>query len=115
MRAKLIRKIPAREGLPHWFDEYEFECIDCGAHYFRGRCDSRISPYCCECYKKHEKEKNKEYRENKEKKIINAALRDVKAEIEKLHAWGDSFGNIYVLFDGVIEIIDNYMSGRENT
>lgn len=46
MKAKLIRKIDAPEGLSHYFDEYEYECIECGAIYYRRQCNDRIIPYC---------------------------------------------------------------------
>ena len=29
-------------------------------------------------------------------------------EIEKLHAWGDQFGNVYVTFEAVMDIIHKY-------
>ena len=83
MKAKLIREIPQREGLPYYFRTYEFECIECGKHYTRRRCDNRTSPYCSTCPKKHDKEKQKERNARKEQKIINEVLEDIKAEIQK--------------------------------
>ena len=43
----------------------------------------------------------------------NSVLEDIKAEIQKIHAWGDSFGNVYVDFVDVIEIIDSHISGGD--
>ena len=57
MRAKLIRKIPLEKDLPWYFQQYEFECIECGTHYTRKRYDERTTPYCWKCQKKHEAEK----------------------------------------------------------
>lgn len=49
MKAKLIREIPPKNGLPYYFVQYEYECIDCGKHFFRGKCNKNIVPYCLEC------------------------------------------------------------------
>lgn len=32
---------------------YEFECIDCGDHYMRNKYSSRGTPYCGQCWRKH--------------------------------------------------------------
>lgn len=82
MRAKLVKKIPQREGLSYYFREFEFECIDCGAHYFRKRCDARTSPYCSACQRKHDKEKQDERKVRKERELIVSAIDDIRAEID---------------------------------
>ena len=112
MRVKLIRKIPARKGLPYWFDEYEFECIECGNHYFRKKCDNRTTPYCCDCSRKHEKEKRIEYKARKEKNIITTELNNIKTEIEELkHHY--PMGHDYELaLNECVKVIDNHISGK---
>ena len=44
IRAKLVRKY--ENDVAWYFDEYELECIECGAHYMSGRYNSRTNPYC---------------------------------------------------------------------
>lgn len=74
MKAKLIRKIPAREGLPYYFDNYEFECIECGEHYTRKNYSNRTLPYCYKCQKRHDKEKEEERKAKRIRSIENAIL-----------------------------------------
>lgn len=82
MKAKLIREIPQREGLPYYFKMYEYECIECGAHYTRHQYSERINPYCGNCNLKHENQKQKERVARHEQKKINAVLDKIRAEIE---------------------------------
>lgn len=107
MKAKLIRKIDAPEGLSHYFDKYEYECIECGAIYYRRQCNDRIIPYCGVCYHKHEAEKTKKRKAEKKARLINDTLHKVREEAEGLQT--------YLLFSGdtkkvelesVLEIID---------
>ena len=89
MRAKLIRKLPAGidawgRKKPYYFDKYEFECVDCGEHYYSGHCDSRTVPWCGECYRKHTKERQKEYKARKEREIVNKALKGMIEELEHI-------------------------------
>ena len=77
MKAKLIRVIPQREGLPSYFRKYEFECIACGNHYLRGQCNDRIVPYCSECHRKYDRINAKKQKEIRDKKNFNALLDDI--------------------------------------
>ena len=77
MKAKLIRQLPLKEGLPWYFREYELECIECGNHYYSGQYTTRTNPYCPECNRKHNSEKAKEARKRKERDIRNAALQEI--------------------------------------
>ena len=109
MKAKLIRKIPQREGLPYYFRRYEFECIECGEHYIRGRCDKRTTPYCGKCQRKHDYEKQKTRAKEKEQAKIDAVLEDIKTEIrqKQWHIGVDSANQ-------VIEIINKYTGGQND-
>jgi hypothetical protein len=107
MRAKLIRKIDAPEGLSYYFDTYEYECIDCGNTYYKHQCNDRISPYCGVCYHKHEAEKSKKRTAERKARLIDNTLCKVREEVEGLQT--------YLLFSGdtkkvelesVLEIID---------
>ena len=108
MKAKLIREIPQREGLPYYFKTYEYECIDCGQHYTRKRCDNRINPYCSTCARKHDKEKQKEQRARKEQKIINRVLEQIRCEIDSYCSENrDRNDGLYI----VMKIIDKHIKG----
>lgn len=72
--AKMIRHIPSDKRLPYW-DKWEFECIDCGKHYFRSAYTRRTSPYCIECNAIHVKERAKENKE-KRQKLYDKKLRN---------------------------------------
>lgn len=63
---KMIRFIPSGKRLPYW-DKYEFECVDCGTHYFSGAFNNRTRPYCAECCRKHDRERNAELKKAKQK------------------------------------------------
>ena len=80
--AKLVRYIPA-EGKRRCFDKYEFECIECGTHYFRSANNSRVLPYCGECQRKHDREKQRTYIVRREQKAVDETLRKIKAEIKE--------------------------------
>jgi len=77
MRAKMIRYIPARKGLPKYFDTYEYECIDCGRIFTRHQCNDRILPYCGICHRKYEREKLKQNKARKEQTIRNTVLDEI--------------------------------------
>lgn len=81
MEAKLVQKLPKREGVKYSLRAYEYECIDCGEHYFRGQYHSRISPYCWRCQKVHDKEKALERAKRKKQAEINEVLDKVMSEI----------------------------------
>ena len=105
MQAKLVRKIPAGktmygEQLPHYFDKYELECIDCGAHYISGHFDTRTVPYCPDCKRKYEAEKQRERNKRKEQAIRNAALREVRTSID---------GTLFIHRQKVLRIIDSFI------
>ena len=106
MKAKLIREIPQREGLPYYFKTYEYECIECGQRYTRKRCDDRINPYCSICARKHDKEKQKEQRAKREQRIVNAVLDEIKADIELAR-----YGLVNDGLDLALMIIDRHMKG----
>lgn len=84
---KLIKFIPSGKRLPYW-DRYEFECVDCGSHYFRGTFNNRTSPYCGECQNKHDRERNAELKKIKQKEhdrlLRNQVIDEV---IEKYIEW----------------------------
>lgn len=44
IRAKLVRKY--ENDVACYFDKYELECIECGAHYMSSRYNSLTNPYC---------------------------------------------------------------------
>lgn len=69
IKAKLVRKI--EHGGAWYFDKYELECIKCGKHYFNGRYDSRTNPYCNDCKREIEKERNRILKEEKRKRLEN--------------------------------------------
>jgi hypothetical protein len=111
MKAKLVREIPQREGLPYYFKTYEYECIECGEHFTRHQYNKRITPYCCKCNAKYEKQKQKERVARHEQKIINAVLDKIRAEI---------YEHFMTIDGGVhdksaikcMQIIDHYMKGE---
>ena len=111
MKAKLIRTIPAPPHREWFFTKYEFECIDCGAHYKSGACTSRTSPYCAACYRKHEKEKQKMRNAERQSRIINSALSEIKAEIMAIGNWRtkSEIPNGYLV--QAIEILDKHIEG----
>ena len=110
MKAKLIKTIPAPKNRAWYFTKYEFECIDCGAHYKSGRCDSRTSPYCADCQRVHDRERQKERNAEKQKKIVGAALSEVRTEIMAIGNWRTKgeIPNAYLV--QAIEIIDKHIS-----
>lgn len=122
MKAKLIREIPQREGLPYYFKTYEFECIECGRHYTRHQYNDRISPYCASCgmehYKQRQKEQAKVRQAKRDRELINSVLEDIKAEIEEkrevLMKQGGVFEHSAYGLDYALLIINEHMRGTEN-
>ena len=119
IRAKLVRKIPAGktmygEQLPHYFDKYELECIECGTHYRSGHYDRRTIPYCPTCNHKYEVEKQKANNKRREQRLINKELFKIKTEIteerDKWHYTTDA----YKSYNKALEIIEEHMKGVEN-
>lgn len=80
MEAKLIRHIPSGKSLPYW-DRYEYECIDCGEHFFRGTHTSRTNPYCGKCAREHDKIKVRERNKIKRQMIYEQGKAIARAEI----------------------------------
>ena len=103
MKAKLVKEIPQREGLPYYFKIYEYECIECGSHYTRHQHNERINPYCSKCNAKYEKQKQKDRIARHEQKIINAALDRIAEEIEQ-----SRYGLVNDGLDLALKIIDKY-------
>ena len=66
IQARLVRKV---DGGACNYDKYELECIKCGTHYFQCRYDNRTVPYCGICRREMAKDRNKEYKEKREKRI----------------------------------------------
>lgn len=83
MKAKLV-SVTEPKGKPIWFRTYEFECIDCGKHFTRHRFDSRTNPYCADCHRKHESERQRERIKAKKQMAINEVLDKISAEIKEL-------------------------------
>lgn len=112
MQAKLVRVIKAREGLPHYFDRYEYECIECGALYWRNQKSKRIVPYCAKCNAKRLRARQEARAVIKERKMINTVLdqiiRDLRSEI--VHG-GGNFDYDEGLYKS-IKIINKF-TGRE--
>lgn len=83
-KAKLVRKIES--GKAWYFDDYEYECIDCGEHFTRHRYDRRIRPYCAECSIRHERERarqrNKEKELQKKIALVDEAIKRAAAELD---------------------------------
>ena len=82
MDAKLIRVIPEGEGRPFYFREYEYECIRCGAHFFRHTCNDRINPYCAKCCRENERIKARVRAEQKKQEIIIDELYQIRKEMQ---------------------------------
>lgn len=114
MRAKLIRTIEPPENRAWYFRKYEYECIVCGAHYIRGQCNSRISPYCADCHRKIERQKNKEYAKKKTQKEINRVLKEIQCELQRLadDEWNKQVGSSKGLEDA-IDVIESHISRKE--
>lgn len=108
MRANLIRTIPAGKDaygnqLPHYFTKYEFKCIDCGAHYRSGHCDSRTIPYCNECRRKHDIEKQKAKKEQKQREL-EALKEDI---CDRLCRYPEKYRGLYKDPDEAHEVMVN--------
>lgn len=84
LKAKLIRIVPEPEHSNYSFKRYEYECVDCGKHYFRKQNHERISPYCYDCQRKHITEKHNKKLILEEQQRISQVLEDIKSEITKL-------------------------------
>lgn len=82
IKAKFVRKI--ENGGAWYFDKYEFECVDCGTHFYSGRYDCRTSPYCAECKMKHDRKRTQELKLLKkrkhDRKIRNKAIEEFAEE-----------------------------------
>lgn len=52
-----------------WFDRYFFSLHRLRCRIFLYKCDSRTNPYCCDCKRKHDKERAKEREQRKTKQI----------------------------------------------
>ncbi len=122
MKAKLVKRIPHRADMPYYFREYEFECIDCGAHYRRKRCDGRTSPYCCACKRKHDKEKQEERKARRDRELIGSVIDKIRAEIETKYGdcslceyYSDHGGSYEPIGDVayILQIIDKYKAEQE--
>ena len=120
-QAKLVKHIPSGKVLPYW-DKYEYECIDCGKHFYRGTCTSRINPYCAQCYKTHERQKAQENRLRKQglhdkqviAKFANKVIKQLENERSNLTDWAED--QAYLL--GVrkaIEIIEQNSAEVEDS
>lgn len=57
MKAKLIRTELDPKGR-FYFNTYYYECIECGKEYIRHTYNNRINPYCGDCCRKHDAERN---------------------------------------------------------
>lgn len=111
MNAKLIKKIEHPDK-PYYFNVYEFECIDCGAHYTRHSYNRRTNPYCGACARKHESERNKIRKAEQEQRLINGVLEQLRADIDSLELVKPSrFGLPKVYKHEVLDLIDSYMKG----
>jgi len=114
MRAKLIRVIPEEEGMPYYFRQYEYECIECGGHFTRHQYNDRIDPYCGPCRNKHDRIRQKERRKTKDREKVNRVLDKIRAEIEQItDTMGVSY-NQYISKIDVLQIIDKYKAGSED-
>ena len=82
MTAKVIRKIEYPDK-PWYFSYYELECIDCGAIYRSGHADKRMIPYCPDCNKKYEKEKQRARNAERKKALINDVLYQIKEDVQQ--------------------------------
>lgn len=111
MRAKLIRVIPEEEGMPYYFRQYEYECIECGGHFTRHQYNDRIDPYCGPCRNKHERIRQKERRKMKDQEKINRVLDKIYVDIQKLR--GCSCGCSDGIIDEIEDILDKYKAESE--
>lgn len=81
--AKLVAYYKSARG--HYWDRFEFECVECGEHYFRGANTKRINPYCGNCSRKHQKERDELNKKRKQIKHDNAVLDKLWHEVVKDH------------------------------
>lgn len=86
MDAKLIRVILEKDNDPIYYREYEYECIRCGAHFFRHTCNDRINPYCAKCCRENERIKARVRAEQKKHEIILDELCQIRKKISELQA-----------------------------
>ncbi len=105
MRAKLIRINEPQNGIPWYYREYVYECIDCGKHYTRNSCNPNVSPYCGKCQRKYDTEKDCSRREKKLNDRINIVLADVRAEIQGIVPYKMT----YLDKTKVLQIIDQHI------
>lgn len=65
--------------------------LDCGKHYINGRYDARKNPYCCDCRRKHEREKQRILKEKKQyqaKKIVwDSAVKKTAETIKSMYCF----------------------------
>lgn len=78
-KAKLIKYTPSE--VSRYFDRYEYECIECGEHYFRCTSNARINPYCANCCRKHDRIKARERNKKRDESIYQNAIDDAKEYI----------------------------------
>lgn len=114
MDAKLIRVIPEKDNDPFYYREYEYECIRCGAHFFRHTCNDRINPYCGKCSRENERIKRRFKIEQKKKDIQNEVLYQLRKDIDKIPEFGyySEFSNKtykHINKDEVLFMIDRYI------
>ena len=86
MDAKLIRVRLEKDNDPIYYREYEYECIRCGAHFFRHTCNDRINPYCGKCCRENERIKAKVKKEQKKQEIIIDELCQIRKEMQEVKA-----------------------------
>ena len=118
LKAKLIRIVPEPEHSNYSFRRYEYECVDCGKHYFRKQNHERISPYCYDCQRKHITEKHNKKLVLEEQQRISQVLEDIKSEITKLPFIHTELeyqgeGKKVVSVNEVFDIIDRHMKSEK--
>ena len=73
MKAQLI-KIELDSQGRYWFNTYTYKCIECGNEFIRHQYNDRINPYCGDCCRKHERIKQRERIQNKNKQEYEKGL-----------------------------------------
>ena len=84
MKAKLIRTELDPKGR-YWFNNYIYECIECGKEFSRHTYNERINPYCGDCCRKHDAEKAKQrYKEKLSKEYERGVANGYRMALQDL-------------------------------
>ena len=99
----------------YYFNRYYFHCIDCGGTFISHKCDKRTSPYCGDCKRKHDYERQKQRNREKEIFIKSKAIDDFIKALEEYeqenwishHEYGIDWSDIEFVTNKVKENFKN--------